>query len=188
MRNANANVNFQPWWTKNQPKVYSGKAEEGSYMQVELRLHRDQGRHHAWRQTPTTVNYRGATYYELFDRMGVYFAPSYDFVARKMLSSAYGVRFKSPCDCWSFDIGITKTYNPSETSFQFQLTLGGIGSVGQSPFGRNPFQRRTTLLPIDGARPAVSVIPPRPRFGASRVNLDRGTVSLNAAILAAEGR
>jgi hypothetical protein len=87
------------------------------------------------------------SYYELFDRMGVYFAPSYDFVARKLLSSAYGVRLKSPCDCWSFDMGITKTYNPSETQFQFQLTLGGIGSVGESPFGRNPFQRRTTLLP-----------------------------------------
>jgi hypothetical protein len=45
-------------------------------------------------------------------------------------------------------MGVTKTYNPSETAFQFQLTLGGIGSVGESPFGRNPFQQHTGYLPV----------------------------------------
>jgi hypothetical protein len=54
---------------------------------------------------------------------------------------------KSACDCWSFDMGITKTVNPSETQFQFQLTLGGLGSIGESPFGRNPFQMHTSVLP-----------------------------------------
>ncbi|MGH7934874.1 MAG: hypothetical protein ACREQN_17160, partial [Candidatus Binataceae bacterium] len=86
-------------------------------------------------------------YYALFDRMGLYFAPSYDFASHQMLSEAYGIRIKSPCDCWAFDTGITKTNNPSELAFQFQLTLGGLGSIGQSPFGRNPFQTRTSVLP-----------------------------------------
>ena len=45
------------------------------------------------------------------------------------------------------DLGITKSINPSDTQYQFQLTLGGIGSVGQNPFGRNPFQRSTGVLP-----------------------------------------
>ena len=27
----------------------------------------------------------------------------------------------------------------NEVQFQVQATLGGLGSVGQSPFGRNPF-------------------------------------------------
>jgi len=79
--------------------------------------------------------------------MGFYFAPSYDLVKDKLISSEYGIRFKSPCDCWSFDVGITKTINPSETQYQFQLTLGGLGSVGQSPFGKNPFQQRMSVLP-----------------------------------------
>lgn len=148
IRYANAYLTFQPWWTRNQARVYSGKAEEGSFLQVSYNY---------IAPGPTFIpgvnaNYNQfmvlRSYYELFDRMGVYFAPSYDFVARKLLSSAYGVRFKSPCDCWSFDMGITKTYNPSETAFQFQLTLGGIGSIGESPFGRNPFQQRTSVLPV----------------------------------------
>jgi hypothetical protein len=79
--------------------------------------------------------------------MGLYFAPSYDLVRDKLISAEYGIRLKSPCDCWAFDIGITKTINPSETQYQFQLTLGGLGSVGQSPFSRNPFQQRTGVLP-----------------------------------------
>ena len=145
---ANAFVTFQPWWTKNQSMVYSGKSTVGSFMQASYNF---------IGPGPTfkpgvNANYSQflvlRSYYELFDRMGVYFAPSYDFVAHKLLSAAYGVRFKSPCDCWSFDTGITKTYNPTETAFQFQLTLGGIGSIGESPFGRNPFQRRTTLMPM----------------------------------------
>jgi hypothetical protein len=56
-----------------------------------------------------------------------------------MLSTEYGLRFKSPCDCWAVDLGITNSYNPNELSFQVQVTLGGLGSIGQSPFGRNPF-------------------------------------------------
>jgi hypothetical protein len=148
MQYANAYLTFQPWWTKNQAKVYSGKAEEGSFSQLSYNYIGP-----GPSNTPgVNANYSQfltmRSYYELFDRMGVYFAPSYDFVAHQLLSAAYGVRLKSPCDCWSFDAGITKTYNPKETAFEFQLTLGGIGSVGESPFGRNPFQRRTGLLPM----------------------------------------
>jgi LPS-assembly protein len=148
MQYANAYLTFQPWWTKNQSKVYSGKAEEGSFSQLSYNYIGP-----GPSNTPgVNANYSQfltmRSYYELFDRMGVYFAPSYDFVAHQLLSAAYGVRLKSPCDCWSFDAGITKTYNPKETAFEFQLTLGGIGSVGESPFGRNPFQRRTGLLPM----------------------------------------
>jgi hypothetical protein len=37
-------------------------------------------------------------------------------------------------------MGLTDSFNPNEVSVQFQLTLSGLGSIGQSPFGRNPFQ------------------------------------------------
>jgi hypothetical protein len=83
----------------------------------------------------------GAAYTELFDRMGVYFAPSYDVASDKMLSTEYGIRLKSPCDCWAADFGVTDSTNPNDVQIQVQLTLGGLGSVGQRPFGRNPFQQ-----------------------------------------------
>ena len=35
----------------------------------------------------------------------------------------------------------------SETAVQFMVTLGGIGSIGQNPFGRSPFQHSTGVLP-----------------------------------------
>jgi LPS-assembly protein len=150
---ANAYINFQPWWTNNSPRVYTGKAEEGSFMQLSYNY-----------VAPGPNEIPGAnskynqfivirSYYDLFSRLGVYFAPSYDFVNKEFLSTEYGLRLKSPCDCWSFDMGITKTNNPSETSFQFQLTLGGLGSIGESPFGRNPFQQRTSSVPNYGAEP-----------------------------------
>jgi LPS-assembly protein len=148
---ASAYLTFQPWWTRNQARVYSGKAEEGSFTQISYGY---------IAPGPTYIpgvnaNYSQfivlRSYYQLFDRIGVYFAPSYDVAAHKMQSSAYGVRLQSPCDCWSFDMGISKTYNPTETAFQFQLTLGGIGSIGESPFGRNPFQQHTGLLPVPEA-------------------------------------
>ena len=147
IRYASGFMDFQPWWTNNVSKVYSGKAEEGSFLQISYNY---------IAPGPTATPGVNANfsqflglraYYALFDRMGVYFAPSYDFTSHQLLSQEYGVRLKSPCDCWAFDTGITKTINPSETAFQFQLTLGGIGSVGQSPFGRNPFQLRTSVLP-----------------------------------------
>ncbi len=145
---ASAFLTFQPWWTQNRAKVYSGKAEEGSYLQISY----DYIAPGPSFNPGVNANYSQfmvlRSYYALFDRMGIYFAPAYDFVAHKLLSSTYGLRLKSPCDCWSFDMGISKTYNPSETSFQFQLTLGGIGSIGESPFGHNPFQQRTSLLPV----------------------------------------
>ena len=150
---ASAYLNFQPWWINNQPRVYTGKAEEGSFMQVSYNYVAP-GPNAA---PGINSNYNQfivlRSYYDLFDRLGVYFAPSYDFVNKELLSAEYGVRLKSPCNCWSFDTGITKTNNPSETSFQFQLTLGGLGSIGESPFGRNPFQQRTTLIPNYGAEP-----------------------------------
>ena len=70
-----------------------------------------------------------------------------------MLSTEYGVRLKSPCDCWAADVGITNSYNPNDTQIQFQITLGGLGSFGQRPFGRNPFQRSGMVGSSTGVLP-----------------------------------
>ena len=81
-------------------------------------------------------------YWEFFDRIGLYYQPDYDIADGRMLSSEYGLRLKSACDCWDLDVGVNDTFNPSETQVLVMLTLGGIGSIGHNPFGRNPFQRR----------------------------------------------
>ncbi|HKV54202.1 MAG TPA: LPS assembly protein LptD [Candidatus Binataceae bacterium] len=140
-------VNFQPWWLNNVPRMYMGKATTGSFLQLSYNYigpgpESEPGVNAAISQFLTM-----RMYYDLFNRMGVFFAPSYDFTAHHMLSTEYGFRLKSACDCWAFDMGITKTVNPNETQFQFQVTLGGLGSVGQSPFGRNPFQTHVGVLP-----------------------------------------
>jgi hypothetical protein len=70
-----------------------------------------------------------------------------------MLSSVYGVRLKSSCDCWFADFAIDDTYYPNNTSYVFQLTLSGLGSLGSgSPFGSNPFQ-------LMGLVPNRSIVP-----------------------------
>lgn len=147
IRSASVYLNFQPWWTKNRPNLYMGRAEAGSFLQLNY-TYIGPGPE---ARPGINANYSQfiilRAYYDLFDRLGVYYAPAYDIANHSFLSQQYGVRIKSPCDCWAFDMGISKTVNPSETQFQFQLTLGGLGSIGQSPFGRNPFQMRTGVLP-----------------------------------------
>ncbi len=138
---ASIQMNLQPPWTRNdQPALYMGKALTGSFMQLSYNYVR----------SANTVQFVGTsrnasqffalrTYYDVLDRFGIYFAPNYDLAASRMLTTQYGVRFKSPCDCWAFDVGVTNSYNPNEVQIQVQATLGGLGSLGQSPFGRNPF-------------------------------------------------
>jgi lipopolysaccharide assembly outer membrane protein LptD (OstA) len=136
---ANVYLTFQPPWSEPKSRVYMGRALQGSFVQFGYN----------YTSSRNTVfqpsNRNGAqfmsarAYTDVFDRLGVYLAPNYDLAASKLLSAEYGVRLKSPCDCWAADFGITQSYNPNELQYQFQLTLGGLGSVGQSPFGRNPF-------------------------------------------------
>jgi LPS-assembly protein len=137
---ANVYLDFQPPWSNPNSRVYMGKALEGSFVQFGYNY---SGPRNAVFQgnTKNGAQFISArSYTDVFDRLGVYFAPSYDLAAQKLLSAEYGVRLKSPCDCWAADLGVTDSINPNEVQVQFQLTLGGLGSVGRSPFGRNPFQ------------------------------------------------
>jgi lipopolysaccharide transport protein LptA len=136
---ANVFFNFQPPWSQ-VSNMYMGRALEGSFVQTSYNyVNRENAvLSGTLRNASEFVSVRA--YSDVFDRLGVYFAPSYDVAAGRLLSSEYGVRLKSPCDCWAADFGLISSYNPNEVQFQFQLTLGGLGSFGQSPFGRNPFQ------------------------------------------------
>jgi LPS-assembly protein len=138
---ADASVSYQPPWSSGGSNLYMGKAMQGSFLEL--------GYNYANRRATVIpgTNKNAAefisaiAYTELFDFMGVYFAPDYDVASNQMLQTQYGLRLKSSCDCWAADFGVTDSYNPNDVQFQFQLTLGGLGSYGQSPFGRNPFQQ-----------------------------------------------
>jgi hypothetical protein len=137
---ASGYMNVEPWWTRNS-KVVTGASLQGSYNYIGPGPTSQPGVNASFNQFMSL-----RAYYELFNRVAVLFGPSYDFTSHELLSTEYGLRIKPPCNCWAFDMGITKTINPSETQFQFQVTLGGVGSVGRSPLGR-PFQSHMGVLP-----------------------------------------
>lgn len=139
---------MQPPWSTAQPSLYMGRALEGAFLQLSYNYIAPGPT--ALQPGVNSTFFEFVTlraYYDLFDRLGLFFAPSYDIGNSQMLSAEYGVRIKSPCNCWAVDIGVTKSINPSETAVQFMVTLGGIGSVGQNPFGRSPFQTAVSPLP-----------------------------------------
>ena len=129
---ASTYLNFQPWWTR-KSKISTASSFQLSYNYIGPGPQSKPGVNAGYNQTITA-----RAYYELFNRMGVLFGPSYDLTTHQLLAAEYGLRIKPPCNCWAFDIGITNTVNPSETQFQFQLTLGGLGSIGKSPIGKLP--------------------------------------------------
>jgi LPS-assembly protein len=141
-------LTFQPPWSKAPPNLYMGRALEGSFIQVAYNY---------IAPGPTALQpginssyfefLSVRLYYDLFNQLGVFFAPSYDIANNQLLSAEYGVRVQSPCHCWAADVGITQSINPNETAVQFMITLGGIGSVGQNPFGRSPFQHNLNIIP-----------------------------------------
>jgi len=139
---ASASVSVVPPWSTRGSSIYMGKALQGSFIQLGYNYNNRSDTVFPGTNKNASSFISGQAYTELFDRMGVYFAPDYDLASNQWLSTEYGVRLKSPCDCWVADVGITDSYNPNEVQVQFQLTLGGLGSYGQSPFGRNPFGRQ----------------------------------------------
>src|SRR5581483_7302705 len=47
----------------------------------------------------------------------------------------YVLRIISPCNCWILEAGVVDTISPKESAnFRVQLTLVGLGSVGQAPY------------------------------------------------------
>ena len=136
---ANVYFTIQPPWSK-VSNVYMGKALQGSFLQASYNYVNPQT---AVLPTTTANASQFATiraYTDIGDMIGIYVSPLYNFSTAQLDNAQYGLRLKSPCDCWAADGVITDSFNPNEVQFQFQLTLGGLGSIGQSPFGRNPFQ------------------------------------------------
>jgi LPS-assembly protein len=138
---ASAYLGFSPWWTRNS-KVTTGSNLQISYIYIGPGPGSTPGVNAGFSEYLTA-----RAYYELFNRVGVLFAPGYNLATHQLQTAEYGLRIKPPCNCWAFDMGISDTFNPNETAFQFQLTLGGLGSVGKSPFPHIPFRSTMGVLP-----------------------------------------
>ena len=137
----NFSLSFQPPG-QTAPSVYTGRAVQGSFVSLSYTYAAPNA---TLINTSKTVNSLSMasleTYLGLFNRAGVFFAPVYDFGTSRMLSTVFGIRLKSSCDCWFADFAVNDTYYPNDTSYIFQITLSGLGSLGTgSPFGNNPFQ------------------------------------------------
>ncbi|MFZ1886385.1 MAG: LPS assembly protein LptD [Candidatus Binataceae bacterium] len=159
---ASFGVQFQPPGQK-LPTVYSGKESIGSYVQLSYAY----AAPNAVLQEPSssTNAISMATlraYLNVSDYMGLYFAPDYDLAASRLLTDIIGVRLKSACDCWFIDVGFDQTYNPNNTSVTLQVTLGGLGSIGEAPFGLNPFQSAGLLPQQTGRMPQIPPMQPEP--------------------------
>ena len=150
---ANASLSIAPPWNTQGSPIYLGKALQGSFLEFAYNYASRTATVFPATSKNAAQLVSGRAYTDVFDRLGVYIAPSYDLADNRMLSTEYGVRLKSPCDCWAADLGITDSTNPNEVQVQFQLTLGGLGSVGRSPFGRNPFQTRGLVGSPTGVLP-----------------------------------
>ncbi len=137
----NFSLSFQPPG-QTAPSVYTGRAVQGSFVSLSYTYAAPNA---TLINTSKTVNSLSMAslqaYLGLFNRAGVFFAPVYDFGTSRMLSTVFGIRLKSSCDCWFADFAVNDTYYPNDTSYIFQITLSGLGSLGTgSPFGNNPFQ------------------------------------------------
>ena len=144
------NFTMQPWWKLyTPPSLYMGRSLSGSFLQLSYNY---------IAPGPTVAQpginssfYEFVTlraYYDLIDRVGLFFAPSYDIATSKMLSTEYGVRIKSPCNCWSVDVGFSKSINPSETAVQFMVTCSVESArSARIPSAVAPSSTRTSVIP-----------------------------------------
>jgi lipopolysaccharide assembly outer membrane protein LptD (OstA) len=150
---------FQPPGQK-LPGIYTGRESIGSYAQLSYTYAAANAvLQHPSSSTNAISTAKLRAYIDVSSRLGVFFAPVYDLAASRLLTDVIGVRFKSPCDCWFADIGFNQTYNPYDTSVTLQVTLGGLGTIGQAPFGLNPFQIAGFLprQPAELVRPPIDV-------------------------------
>lgn len=53
----------------------------------------------------------------------------------RLLESAYGLSYRSPCDCWAVDFRAAKRVRPDETRFEVVFTLVGLGRFGTPRLG-----------------------------------------------------
>ena len=67
-----------------------------------------------------------------FTKLGYY--SRYDDLNSEFIEQKGGLRFFSSCRCWVFDLMVSEKLNPDQTKFIFNITLVGLGEVGNTFF------------------------------------------------------
>ncbi|MDG1958026.1 MAG: LPS assembly protein LptD [Candidatus Binatia bacterium] len=95
-----------------------------------------------------------AATYRLNDHIAASYLGRYDVIAGRFLENWLGLRLISPGDCWVVDLAVVDRVNPDEIDFRIQVSLVGLGSLGDSPF-----RSFTNSFPsVGGARPAAGAL------------------------------
>lgn len=77
----------------------------------------------------------------LTERLQVGYYTRYDDLAGDVIESKVGLRLKSACKCWVFDVDLTDQSNPDDTRFGFTLTLVGLGEISHKLFALDKDQQ-----------------------------------------------
>jgi LPS-assembly protein len=99
-------------------------------------------------ETPGVNEILGSVYLRMGSFAGLAFLARYDLTTTPQvgqpplgphfLERDYFLRLISRCNCWLFEVGVTERINPKEDPLvRAQLTLVGLGSIGQGGIGRN---------------------------------------------------
>ena len=72
--------------------------------------------------------------FRVSDRLKLGYYGRYDDLNSEILEQRAGVRVYSECNCWIFDLRVTDRFNPDETRVAFNLTLVGLGEIGNTFF------------------------------------------------------
>ncbi|MCB0323421.1 MAG: hypothetical protein KDD69_07595 [Bdellovibrionales bacterium] len=80
------------------------------------------------RQLESSIEVRITEYLKL----GYY--SRYDDLEGEFIEQKAGIRMSSACNCWVFDVDVADKINPDETKFSFNVTLVGLGELGNTFF------------------------------------------------------
>lgn len=72
--------------------------------------------------------------FKITDRVRIGYYSRYDDLASKFIQQRGGVRFSSSCNCWFLDFEVTDSVNPDQTRVSVNLTLFGLGQIGNTFF------------------------------------------------------
>lgn len=71
---------------------------------------------------------------KITDRVKLGYYSRFDDLTGSFIEQKGGIRVSSNCNCWLFDIDVTDKVNPDETQFTFNVTLVGLGEIGNTFF------------------------------------------------------
>ena len=78
---------------------------------------------------------RLATTYRVTNNLALSYLGRFDAEDNSFLENWAGFRLISECDCWVVDLAFVDRVNPDTTGVRVQVSLVGLGSFGQQPFG-----------------------------------------------------